>query len=327
MKHRISFFLYIFLALHLFVSCQEAEARAVTEDSLTIATWNVQNLFNAVDDGTEYEEYLGSSGWTQTYYKARLSAVSEVFTYGQLSKAGVIVLNEVENRDVVVDILGLSPLKNRGFKYYAVSGAKDGAINTAVISKTPIYSVRVHDFVVGRPILQVEIHLMEKQIFLLAIHGKSKLGDAENAKMLRYELALALNEIAEGLFVENPGCAVVIAGDFNEGSEDLNMMADVRLSSNTFSDCPLKVSGTEDSYTWYSVWLDYNSAFDAQGSYYYNGQWEKIDNILVKNIKTEGCGVIFEKILKNSEGLPSVWNRNLLSGVSDHLPVWVEVVI
>lgn len=304
MKHRISFFLCLCIVLCLSVSCQEAEAGAAEENSLIIAAWNVQNLFNANDDGTEYEEYLSSSGWKQTYYKARLSALSEVLSYQPLARAGVFVLNEVENRDVVFDILNLSSIKNKGFKYYAVAGEKGGAISTAVISKTPIYSVRVHDFVACRPILQVEIHLMEKQIFLLAVHGKSKLGDAESGKMLRYELALALNDIADELFVENPGCAVVIAGDFNEASEDVNMMADVRLSSNRFTDCPLKVAGNEDPFNWYSIWLDGNVVFDAQGSYFYDGKWECIDNILVKNIKTDGCGVVLKKSLKTRRVFP-----------------------
>ena len=33
-------------------------------DSIAIMTWNVQELFDGVDDGTEYDEYRESAGWT-----------------------------------------------------------------------------------------------------------------------------------------------------------------------------------------------------------------------------------------------------------------------
>ena len=38
-----------------------------------------------------------------------------------------------------------------------------------------------------------------------------------------------------------------------------------------------------------------------------------------------GCGVVFRGILSNAGKKPAAWDRRLLTGVSDHLPVWVSI--
>lgn len=323
MRNRISFFLLPFMIIFIFVSCLDASATGTLETSFEIVTWNVQNLFDEVDNGTEYEEYTSAQGWNDTAYRERLRNIAEVLSYDDLKDASIIVLNEVENEKVIKDILNLSSVSNRGFCYYALAKEDGGAINIGVISKVPIYSVRIHKFDECRPILQVEFRYEERPLFLLAIHAKSNLGDAETDKNLRFELGTSLNEISEFLLLNNPSCSIVIAGDFNESVNDLNMMADKRLASNYFTDCPLLVSDSNRNGYWNSLWLNPSENFDAEGSYFYNDSWEQLDNILVKNAEIASCGVVFEKILKSSTSVPSRWNRYMLSGVSDHLPVWV----
>jgi len=45
-----------------------------------IATYNVENLFDMNNDGTEYEEYIpnGSWGWNDTMYRTKLRNTATV---------------------------------------------------------------------------------------------------------------------------------------------------------------------------------------------------------------------------------------------------------
>jgi hypothetical protein len=40
----------------------------------------------------------------------------------------------------------------------------------------------------------------------------------------------------------------------------------------------------------------------------------------------DSWGVVTDGITTTENGLPNRWDRNTLSGVSDHLPVWVRII-
>ena len=44
----------------------------------SIVSYNVQNLMDASLDGTEYDEYKPSGGWTENAYNTRMKRLSEV---------------------------------------------------------------------------------------------------------------------------------------------------------------------------------------------------------------------------------------------------------
>lgn len=325
MKNRISFFLlFAVLFTVSVVSC--SDSKSSEQNSIIISSWNVQNIFDAVDDGTEYSEYTSDQGWNNTYYKARLKSFSEVLSYDFFCDSSVIVLNEVENENVVKDILNQDRVKKKGFRYYACGSEENGAISICVISRFPIKSAKIHSFTDSRPIVQIELVVNGKQIHILAIHAKSNLGEEEFNKQSRLELAQWLEKISEDLLERNPSCGVVIAGDFNENPTDKNMMSDSRTASSLFSESPLKVSDSSRN-SWYCMWLDKSQFLNAKGSCYFVGDWQQYDNILVKNMEILRSNVVFYGILKNSSGTPARWERSILSGVSDHLPISVEVLL
>jgi hypothetical protein len=45
-------------------------------ESLVIASWNVQALFDGKDSGNEYGDYRADAGWTEEKYRSRLNAVA-----------------------------------------------------------------------------------------------------------------------------------------------------------------------------------------------------------------------------------------------------------
>lgn len=295
MERKLIFCLLIIILL---TGCSGKEVEK--QDSIIIASWNVENLFDAIDDGTEYDEYKKVNGWTDSQYRVRLKKIQTVLGYDYLKDASVIVLNEVENENVTEDLL-----RTIGkFKYYACAGV-DGPISLAVISKIPICDAKVHGITGQRPVLEVDLEIDGTALVLLAVHGKSNLGDMAEDVSLRNETGLVLEQLCRQIRLRKPLCTIVIAGDFNEQLSDSNIIQ------------------SPDS--WISNW-DFGSF--VGGSYCYEDEWQRFDNIVVsKNCiwKAVDGNVVFHGILQSLDNKPDSWKRYLLSGVSDHLPVWIKM--
>ena len=292
----------IFLTvLLLLVSCSGCEETERT--GFTIAQWNVQNLFDGNSDGTEYTEYTRQAGWSSKLYRARLENIESVLSYPGLAEAEIIVLNEVENSNVTQDIMHLDALQKRGFLWQACASEEGGAISVALISSIPIQDVRLHSVQGARPVIEARFEICGKNVYVLALHGKSNLGDEEEVTALRQRTGEALANRAQYLRENDPLCLIVIAGDFNEDPHSGNIIQDMGL--------------------WHSFWDDLS--FDGKGSYLYDGNWQRYDNILLSSDLITQAAVVQTGILTDTDGSPNRWRRELLSGVSDHLPVWVQV--
>ena len=306
------------------VALCSCSAQAVKEESgsICVASWNVQNLFDARPDGTEYSEYTPDSGWTASMYERRLENVRTVLSY--LPSAGdyIIVLNEIEGPKVIEDLIKVHKIANMGLCWFACAGAQGGAIQTAVVSSMPFVGARVHD--VGqdlRPVLEVEFETPRGKLFVLAVHFKSNVGGVLETAERRRKAALATAQIAKAIELQNPGCIVLVCGDMNDECWENGVLA---------RGGELPTSGRFCWDAWYCFWLDEGLSLWPIGSYLYDDIWRCYDNILISQAGNDGsgyeyskAGVVFKGILVSADSKPAKWDRRLLKGVSDHLPVWI----
>lgn len=301
------------------VSCAQSSDRSTDED-LVIVSWNVQNLFDAVEDGTEYPEYRVSNGWKDSLYRTRLSNINKVFSYENLRDADIIVLNEVENESVVRDILSLPFFAGRGFLYYVLCSEEEAAISIAVVSRQRMLHAYVHQVPDARPVLEVGFD----GLTVLACHGKSNLEGKDETSRRRLDLARTLSDVSHAVLEQRPGERIAICGDFNETCFDENMMQ-VVFSDFSSPDRPLAVSGRKDTH-WYCFYLDQSLRLEREGSYYYAQNWLSYDNILLSDASDLiDAGVVAQGILVKADRTPNAWIRNIAGGVSDHLPVYVRL--
>lgn len=299
MKKSLFFMPAVLLVCIFLCSCSGCETEERT--GFTIASWNVQNLFDGVNDGTEYSEYRHSAGWSDSAYRARLAALVQVLDSGDLAKAEIIVLNEIENARVAEDIM--SALGNRSFLWYAVASQEDGPISLGIISSVPMISADIHEVDGARPVIRARFRICDTDVFVLAVHAKSNLGDTEENLFLRSLLGQAVDDLVRRTRQDFPGSLVILAGDFNEEPWTGNVVRNPDL--------------------WRCFWEDRRD--ELTGSYVYDGQWLCYDNILLSADFLQDWGVVTDGIATDRDGRPNAWNRNTLSGVSDHLPVWVRV--
>ena len=313
---------FICILILLCVSSCSGQAPAEGKSALCVATWNVQNLFNAVLDGAEYDEYKPSSGWTEAMYLRRLSNAAKVLSY--LPEAGdyVIVLNEIEGPDVAEDLLFQQELRKLGLRWYACTSKEGSPIQSAVVSSLPITGARIHEVDEElRPVLEVEIEAGGEKVFIFAVHFKSNVGGTAQTQEARSRAAAVVNRIALTTAMENPGALMLVCGDLNDECwEDRTLGRDGEI----------RVSDTFCRDSWYCFWMDESLPVWPQGSYFYGGSWKSYDNILVSQsggdrsgLEFLDAGVVFEGIIRTADSKPFAWNRNLLTGVSDHIPVWV----
>ncbi len=314
MKTKPVLMIILLLNLMLSVSCDfpfsDSGKKNGQDRTFTVVTWNVQNIFNAVDDGNEYEEYRTESGWNERNYKARLDNLATVFSYFE---ADTVVLNEIENSSVVQDII----TKLNDYPYCCTAAEPHGAINTAVISKYPIVSSSVHSVTGTRPILQADIETPNGPVRIFAVHGKSKRDSEASSRQKRLSMGQTLAMVSE----HNDECMVILAGDFNEDIDENNIFCDIRFG---ISDAPIKISSSYGSSFWYEPFADPEMDFKCDGTYYYNSTWSHYDHIICSfspNWSINDAEIIYRGILLTSDGKPNSFSRTLLTGVSDHLPV------
>ena len=310
------------LTLFLLASCN-AQGAAEKERTLCVAVWNVQNLFDAEDHGTEYGEYTSSSGWNQKAYERRLSVMRKVLGGLPLSGDCILVLNEIEGSNVVEDLIFSHDMRKTGLRYYACTEEKWSPIQIAVVSSIPIAEAHIH--AVGeelRPILEVRFDTDCGRLFILACHFKSNVGGVSETEAQRVQAASVAAQVSGNLEAENPGALVLVCGDLNEecaGGEALSETG------------PLPCISTFERGHWYDFWRDPEASCWPGGSYWYDGSWRSYDHILISLAGKDlwgwdysGAGVVFTDAQKTTDGKPFSWDRRLLKGVSDHLPVWVR---
>lgn len=175
-----------------------------------VATYNVENLFDAQYIGTEYDDYRKKHNWTKRMVDIKLNHVAEVICD---LDADILGLQEIENSNI------LELLKKRlsrvgcRYRYSAITSKKDAPIQVALLSRFPIkkqrelqvsYSPRV------RNILEVEVDVNGKSLWLFVNHWKSRAYHGVESKRLKY--AKVLKKRLDALSKSKP---YIVLGDFN----------------------------------------------------------------------------------------------------------------
>ena len=309
--------------------------------SVSIMSYNVENLFDDIDDGTEYEEYDPGSGvWDTAFYHAKLKNVSEAIQAGGARGPDICLLQEIENERVVIDLLEgyLNVIKYK----YSITAPKHGSATTvAMLSRynpefTLVHRVDLDDDVPLRPILEVHFTIGGKGIVVFNNHWKSKSGGAEETEIYRLAAAEFIADRVVEIRDDDPDLCVVVAGDLNERVEEYADAGGEYATALTVSgkgeNGVLRLTGSFSETCggaglFFSPWLD--TSF--RGSYAYAGAWERIDHFLIacapegEGFFYEGFEVIDESFLLNDEGFPRRWSMKTADGYSDHLPILLTV--
>ena len=99
------------------------------ETILTIATYNVENLFDISSRGYRYKEYKinSDSQWNLKNYKIKLKNIAKVI---QDIDADIISLQEIGSENALKDLRLTLKQKGLFYKYYTIAKRKNTAIKS-----------------------------------------------------------------------------------------------------------------------------------------------------------------------------------------------------
>ncbi len=199
-----------------------SKPKSLKDGEVTIATFNVLNLFDNFDDPySDSESYPGK----------RDSEVANLAKTIRQANADVLALQEVENRGGLEDFIA-THLADMGYcDIVLIEGNNRRGIDVALVSRLPVGEVTSHRHVdfrsadgrhmrFQRDLLQVSIEPDGYDTFdVFVVHLKSKHGGADKSRPIRLGEVLAARRKLDRILSEDPQARFVICGDFNDTFE------------------------------------------------------------------------------------------------------------
>jgi endonuclease/exonuclease/phosphatase family metal-dependent hydrolase len=332
------------LALCVCILCGGAQLRA--DDmarSLTLATWNVENLFDATDDpanpGDDEFTPEGWRTWTAERYSLKLRNLADVMA--QIN-ADILCLQEIENRRVL-DNLATVLRDEFNLDYPHIMHREGGdhrGIDVAILSRVEPESVRWIVPVKGsRDTLIARFAPDGYPLVVYVNHWKSRWGSQAVATRLRRTQARAVRKDVNALLAREPGTGVLVAGDFNDDCTGPTLCEVFEATTNRRA-----VLDAPDGALLYNVHGE--RPREAPGTFYYrHGQtWNTFDAVIVNRALLDGPGwqlaprgaaLVVTPESVDASGIPIPFRLlkdpatkrwTYVTGYSDHLPLRVTLV-
>jgi len=341
MRNRLIYLLMI-LTFHCSISAQESKYNK--ENYLTIVSYNVENLFDTIDNPSKNDdEYLPSSKheWNTDKYQKKIKNLAQVISAINKNELPELVgLIEIENKDVIQDLITHKFLLNGNYGIVHEESPDERGIDVALIYRKDEFQVIeyhainiFYDFepkTKTRDILYVKGKLKNGEIFYIFLNHWSSRRDGEGtSEPKRLYSAKILREKMDSLIKKDKKAKIIIMGDFND--EPSNKSINEILMANNEQD---------NQYDFRLYNLMYDKHLFGYGTYYYKGNWNMLDNLIVSSTLLNSPGkyqvsydggqifsarwMMYDNV-KTGELTPNrTYNgSNYLGGYSDHFPIYV----
>ncbi|MFW6254922.1 MAG: endonuclease/exonuclease/phosphatase family protein [Chitinivibrionales bacterium] len=335
-------------------NCKNTKTAGAPGQTFCIAFYNVENLFDIVHDGAEYDLYTPSpTGWNQYAYNQKLSKIASAL---KALNADIVGLCEIENRRAMQDLR--VALKRRGLRYPYMAIA-DSAVRSntcpVLFSRFPIVQtasieVSLPDTInTTRSILAATVGIENDSLVIFVNHWPSKHWPVSYRKKAAQALRTTLADIPRGR-------DYIILGDLNANFDewesvvgsthnDCNDSTSVNHSLGTIRhDGAASVCYTRwpavDELEHVDLWTELDPR--CRCSYVYRGQPQTPDHILVPASLFDSSGFSylpgsFDVFTWQGRllwyGNPFRWEvryregirQHTTRGFSDHLPIFARV--
>lgn len=328
------------LVLLSLVSMQCATTKTKGEEPVTLAFYNVENLFDTLDDANHADEDFTQEGkqqWNADRYRKKLTHLADVIA--AMGHPTIIGFAEIENRTVLKDLCETGSLAEYGYQIAHFDSPDHRGIDVGLIYQTRRFSgIEVHpipvhiddQLVAGyttRDILNARLRTGSgKSIQILVNHWPSRRDGPEISENRRMQVAHQARTAIDEIQRNEPDAFVVIMGDFNDEPVDRTIREVIRAGAESDSSALL----------FNAMWtLDQQN----KGTYNYRGEWNMFDQIILsRNFLTSKSQWSFDSttvfsepfMMYNDPKYGPLPNRTFggtryFGGYSDHLPVMVTI--
>ena len=201
----------------------------------TVAFYNLENLFDTIDDISTKDEYSPilqlKSKKSETYWNKIDNMARVILSIGKEKtrrSPTIVGLCEIENDAVLEDLVKSRFLKEKGYSYINIPSPDWRGIDVALLYKEKYFSVSdFKNFVLKaynkegyrvktRDQLLVSGYLETELIHFIINHWPSQRGGQKKSDYLRLKSAELTVEIIEKLKEEELTPKIIVMGDFND---------------------------------------------------------------------------------------------------------------
>ena len=343
-----SFKFLLILFYILIVSCSQASNPT---DTLFVAFWNLENLFDTVNDPAKNdEEFLpqGEREWTQQRFDKKIYNLSRVIrSMNKNNGPDILGVCEVENKNVL-DSMTQKYLSDLNYNIVHVESPDNRGIDVALLYRDGMFKVKgitvdtVHlsDGWPTRPVLGVHLENEYKEDFTVFVnHWPSRSGGEENSEPNRIEAAKTLRNAIDKIFREDSLAGIISIGDYNDEPTNESIL-NVLNAHPVF--CDSINTGEEFKSSGELFNLAYKEYADGNGTYKYKDDWNLLDQVIVSGNLLSGSAITYlcdsftiykPYFLQTHSGkyagtpFPTYGGRKYLGGYSDHYPVYAKFIM
>ena len=289
------------------------------QDSLTIISYNVENLFDYKHDTLKNDSSFlpeGMHHWTYHRYQTKLDQIAQVIVnISGWESAALVGLCEVENAHCLRDLC--YRLKRFHYKYIHYESTDERGIDVALLYDTtkvkilnskPLHIPLENDNT--RDILYVEALLTTNDtLHAMICHLPSKLGGTASTDWKRKAAKRIIQQQVDSILLLQPTAKIVVMGDMNsEPINDLQHLDNLMISHNRV----------------------------GKGTHKYQGIWSCLDQFYISHsLKDKAQATIFTPkwlLEEDTKYLDYQPKRTYVGyryhgGYSDHLPVVLRVYL
>ena len=318
---------------------------------LTVAFYNLENLFDTEDDPLTFDEDRtpeGKDHWTEAIYKDKLRkmaySISRIGKEQAQNSPVLVGLCELENLRVLEDLVREPVLQASNYGIIHYDSPDSRGIDVALLYQ-PQYFVPKHS--VSHELVLFDSHSPEKrvhtrdplvvsgflegeEIHLIVNHWPSRSGGVSASSYKREQAALLNKKIVDSLQAQDPYARIIVMGDFNDDPGSRSIQEILKPKTETDS-LPLK--------SLYNPMAALHRK--GIGSLAYRDSWNLFDQIMLtqpfleKNFSTYQfykANIFNENFLVTPEGqykgypFRSFGFGGYTGGYSDHFPVYIFLI-
>ena len=316
------------------------EHKLLDASGYPIAFYNVENLFDTIDDpGISDGDFTpeGDKAWDEKRYHKKLTDLGKVLSSIDDEMPVLIGLSEVENKGVIEDLIAVPAMQQSDYGVIHEESPDTRGIDVALIYDKQRFAYQEHesiriDFpwdenIKTRDILHVTGHFNDGfDVHIFVNHWPSRRDGANETEAKRMEVAGKLRQKIDQIFESDPAARIVIVGDFNDTPTD-NSIRDVLGAK-----FETPVADNQLFNASYEL-----STEPGMGSHAHEGDWAMLDQVICSGAfinATDGYRlakharifdpnwILYERHDGNLVPNKTFGGDNYYGGYSDHLPVY-----
>jgi len=330
--------LFITLSVFLVFNFQSLTAQETIE-LISVAFWNVENLFDTVNDSIVLDDDRTPTGvykWTEKRFNKKLrnlATVIEQMDELQKKVPDVLGLCEVENLEVVQQLN--QTIKNSPYQIIHKDSPDRRGIDVCMLYNTNKVSIQNFQYrslklydqdqrrIFTRDQLVVETIVSGSKLFFIINHWPSRSGGELKSKLYRIKAAELNLKLIDSIRKNKSNAAIIVMGDFNDNPDSDSLKRTLKTSNSKYLTSKTQLYNPMEEL--------YNKGV---GSLAYRGHWNLFDQFYITdNLNWNVPFQFYKAVVYKSKkmvtksgpyrGYPrrSYTGTTYLGGYSDHYPI------